>query len=65
METYELCFRDSSRVIIDKISFCASYRDALKMLSLATIGFSEKNCPVYAELNIGEKHIAFYEMTIR
>ena len=65
MENYEVRFRDSSRNVIDKISFCATFNDALKILSLATIGFSEKNCPVYAELNIGEKHIAFYEMTIR
>ena len=65
MKTYELCFRDSSRVIIDKISFCANYDDALKMLRLATIGFSEKQVPVYAELNIGEEHIAFYEITVR
>lgn len=65
MENFDICFRDSSRIVIDKISFCASYRDALKMLSLMTIGYSEKHCPVYAELNIGEKHIAFYEMTIR
>ena len=62
---YQLCFRNSERVIIDKITFCSTYNDALKMLSLATIGFSEKVFPVYAELNIGEKHIAFYEMTIR
>lgn len=65
MKTYELCFRDSSRVIIDKISFCATYNDALKILSLATIGFSEKHCPVHAELNIGEEHIAFYDMNVR
>ena len=65
MENYDICFRDSSRTVIDKISFCSSFRDALKMLSLMTIGYSEKQCPVYAELNIGEKHIAFYEMTIR
>ena len=65
MENYELCFRDSTRTVTDKISFCANFNDALKMLSLATIGYSEKHCPVYAELNIGEKHIAFYEMTIR
>ena len=65
MKNYELCFRDSSRVIIDKILFCATYNDALKMLSLATIGFSEKHCPVYAELNIGEKHLAFYEITVK
>ena len=65
MKTYELCFRDSSREIIDKISFCATFNDALKMLSLATIGFSEKHFPVYAELNIGENHIAFYEITVR
>lgn len=65
MENYELCFRDSSRVITDKISFCATYYEALKMLRLMTIGYSEKHLPVYAELNIGEKHIAFYEMTVR
>ena len=65
MENYDICFRDSSRVIIDKISFCASYNDALKILRLATIGYSEKLCPVYAELNTDGKHIAFYEMTIR
>ena len=65
MKTYELCFRNSKRDVIDKISFCATYRDALIMLRLMTIGYSEKHCPVYAELNIGEKHIAFYEMTIR
>ena len=65
MKNYELCFRDSQRVIIDKISFSATYNDALKILSLATIGFSEKHFPVYAELNIGEKHIAFYEITVR
>ena len=65
MENFKLCFRDSSRNVIDKISFSATYHDALKILSFATIGFSEKNCPVYAELNIGEKHIAFYEMTVR
>ena len=65
MKKYDICFRDSTRAVIDKISFYATYNDALKMLSLATIGYSEKYCPVYAELNIGEKHIAFYEMTIR
>lgn len=65
MEYYDICFRDSSRDVINKISFCATYRDALIMLRLMTIGYSEKHCPVYAELNIGEKHIAFYEMTIR
>lgn len=65
MENYDICFRDSSRNVIDKISFCATFYDALKMLSLATIGYSEKQCPVYAELNTGGKHIAFYEMTIR
>ena len=65
MENYEVRFRDSLRNVIDNISFCATYHDALKILALSTIGFSEKNCPVYAELNIGEKHIAFYEMTIR
>ena len=65
MKTYELCFRNSKRVVIDKISFSATYNDALKILSLATIGFSEKHFPVYSELNIGEKHIAFYEITVR
>ena len=65
MENYEICFRDSSRVIIDKITFCANYNDALKMLRLATIGFSEKHLPAYSELNVGEKHIAFYEITVR
>ncbi len=65
MENFDICFRDSSRNIIDKISFCSSYRDALKMLRLMTLGYSEKICPVYAELNTGGKHIAFYEMTIR
>ena len=65
MKTYEVCFRDSSRDVIDKISFCATYNDALKMLSFATIGYSEKHCPVYAELNTGGKHIAFYEITVR
>lgn len=65
MKKYNLCFRNSEHVITDKISFCANYDDALKMLSLMAIGYSEKHCPVYAELNIGEKHIAFYEMTIR
>ena len=65
MKTFEICFRDSARVVTDKISFCATYNDALKMLMLATIGFSEKHFPVYAELNTGGKHIAFYEMTIR
>ena len=65
MENYELCFRDSTRDVTDKISFCATFSDALKMLSLMTIGYSEKHCPVYAELNTGGKHIAFYEMTIR
>ena len=65
MKNYELCFRDSKRVVIDKISFCATYNDALKILSLATIGFSEKHFPVYAELNLDGKHIAFYEITVR
>lgn len=65
MENYDICFRDLSRTVIDKISFCATFSDALIMLRLMTIVYSEKHCPVYAELNIGEKHIAFYEMTIR
>ena len=65
MENYDICFRNSERVIIDKISFSATYNDALKILSLATIGFSEKHFPVYAELNIDGKHIAFYEITVR
>ena len=65
MEKYDLCFRNSDRVVTYKISFCANYDDALKILSLMTIGYSEKHCPVYAELNTGGKHIAFYEMTIR
>ena len=33
MKTYELCFRNSKRDVIDKISFCATYNDALKILS--------------------------------
>ena len=65
MRTYELCFRNSKGDVIDKISFSATYNDALKLLSIATIGFSEEHFPVYAELNIGEKHIAFYEITVR
>lgn len=65
MKTYVMCFRNSKHAVIDKISFSATYNDALKILSLATIGFSEKHFPVYAELNIGEKHIAFYEIIVR
>ena len=65
MENYDICFRDSSRIVIDKISFSATFNDALKILRLVTIGFSEKHCPVYSELNIREKHIAFYEITVR
>lgn len=65
MENYDVCFRNSENVIIDKISFCATYCDALKILSLMTIGYSEKHCPVHSELNIGEKHIAFYDMNVR
>lgn len=30
MENFDICFRDSSRTVIDKISFNASYYDALK-----------------------------------
>ena len=65
MKNYDICFRNSERVVTDKISFCANYYDALKMLSLMTIGYSEKHFPVYSELNIGEEHIAFYEITVR
>lgn len=65
MKNYDICFRDSLHVIIDKISFCATYDDALRMLSLITIGYSEKTFPVYAELNIGEKTYCIYEITVR
>lgn len=65
MKKYDICFRNSERVVTDKISFCANYDDALKILSLMTIGYSEKHFPVYSELNIGEEHIAFYEITVR
>ena len=51
--------------MIEKISFSATYNDALKLLLIATIGFSAKHFPVSAELNIREQHIAFYEITVR
>lgn len=65
MKKYDICFRNSERIVTDKISFCANYDDALKMSRLMTIGYSEKDFPVYAQLNIGEEHIAHYEITVR